>query len=85
MGTRIRRRRYREEGFLLNSLSASTFVRAQTIIHSLTLERHGLEGGMDRDLLGGVELHPLIRLAIDTAAFSHVVLLWASRLMKLAN
>lgn len=40
---------------------------------------------MDRDLLGGVELHPLVRLAIDTAAFSHVELLWGSRLMSFAK
>lgn len=38
----------------------------------LTFQRHGLEGGMNSDFLGGIELHPLIRLAIDTASFSHV-------------
>ena len=29
------------------------------------LEVHGLEGGRDGDLLGGGELHALLRLAID--------------------
>lgn len=37
---------------------------------------------MDRNLLGGVKLHPLVRLAIDTAAFSHDESLWVSQLMK---
>lgn len=46
---------------------------------SLTLQRHGLEGRMDRDLLGGVELHPLLGLTVNAACFSHVeflTMLW---------
>lgn len=42
------------------------------LLERLTLQRHGLKGGMNCNLLRGGELHPLIRLAVNAScAFSH--------------